>query len=83
MDQVHLEDHQRVNHFRNHYELTRKDLMAKNLKKMKRQLEREDKKDESKRYNFIPTTFVVPAEYGLFAEEFKRSPGIYIMKPVR
>jgi hypothetical protein len=27
-----------VNHFRNHYELTRKDLMVKNLKRMKKQV---------------------------------------------
>ena len=31
-DHIHMDDHQRVNHFRNHYELTRKDLMVKNLK---------------------------------------------------
>ena len=34
---------QRINHFRNHYELTRKDLLIKNLKRTKKQLEREDK----------------------------------------
>lgn len=33
-DHIHFEDHQRVNHFRNHYELTRKDLTIKNLKRM-------------------------------------------------
>ena len=27
-DHMHLEDHQRINHFRNHYELTRKDLLV-------------------------------------------------------
>lgn len=50
---------------------------------MKRQLDREDKKEEAKRYTFTPQTFVVPVEYTLFAEEFKRNPGVYIMKPVR
>eukprot|EP00854_Cymbomonas_tetramitiformis_P015027 gene15027-17760_t len=30
---IRLQDHQRVNHFPNHVELTRKDLMAKNLKR--------------------------------------------------
>jgi len=39
-DHMHLEDHQRINHFRNHYELTRKDLLVKNLKRMKKQLQR-------------------------------------------
>jgi len=41
MDHVRLEEQQRVGHFRNHYELTRKDLTIKNLKRMKKALERE------------------------------------------
>lgn len=41
LDKVHLSDWQRINHFPNHYELTRKDLLLKNLKRTKRQLERE------------------------------------------
>ena len=32
-----MAEHQRVNHFANHVELTRKDLMAKNLNRAKRQ----------------------------------------------
>jgi hypothetical protein len=40
-DHIHLNERQRVNHFRNYYELCRKDLLIKNLKRMKRQLERE------------------------------------------
>lgn len=82
-DHTHLEEHQRINHFRNHYELTRKDLLVKNLKRMKRQLERTDTHAEANKYNFFPATFVLPAEYGLFVEEFKRTPGsTWIMKPV-
>lgn len=41
-DHIQFDDRQRVNHFRNHYELTRKDLLVKNLKRMKRALERSD-----------------------------------------
>jgi hypothetical protein len=41
LDKMHLNDWQRINHFPNHYELTRKDLLIKNLKRAKRQLERE------------------------------------------
>ncbi len=41
LDKLHLNDWQRINHFPNHYELTRKDLLIKNLKRAKRQLERE------------------------------------------
>jgi tubulin polyglutamylase TTLL9 len=36
LDRVRLAAHQRVNHFRNHYELTRKDLLVKNLKRTKK-----------------------------------------------
>ena len=41
LDKIHLNDWQRVNHYPNHGELTRKDLLIKNLKRAKRQLERE------------------------------------------
>lgn len=41
LDKAHLHDWQRINHFPNHYELTRKDLLIKNLKRAKKQLERE------------------------------------------
>lgn len=41
LDKLHLNDWQRINHFPNHYELTRKDLLIKNLKRAKRQLDRE------------------------------------------
>ena len=62
LDHVHLAEHQRVNHFRNHYELTRKDMMVKNLKRMKKQLERDGRAVEAAKYDFFPATFVVPAE---------------------
>ena len=41
LDKLHLADWQRINHFPNHYELTRKDLLIKNLKRAKKQLEKE------------------------------------------
>jgi hypothetical protein len=41
LDKVHLHEWQRINHFPNHYELTRKDLLIKNLKRARKQLERE------------------------------------------
>lgn len=42
-DNMHLEHGQKVNHFRNGRELCRKDLLAKNLKRAKRQFERDGK----------------------------------------
>ena len=40
-DTVHLENWQRVNHYRNGRELCRKDNLIKNIKRMRRQLERD------------------------------------------
>ena len=47
LNHFHLQAHQKVNHYRNHYELTRKDLMVKNLKRFKKQLEKEGKFDDA------------------------------------
>ena len=80
-DHCYMEEHQRVNHFRNHYELTRKNLMAKNLKRLKKSIEKESKVEAAK-CDFFPTTFELPSEYHIFVEEFKKRPGtIWIMKP--
>eukprot|EP00050_Salpingoeca_kvevrii_P007748 m.298326 g.298326 ORF g.298326 m.298326 type:complete len:403 (+) comp13833_c0_seq1:294-1502(+) len=84
-----LNDNQLLNHFPNHYELTRKDLMVKNIKRYRRELEREGsplaERDERGRYvhlDIIPDTFMLPADYSIFVEEFRRNPhATWIMKP--
>lgn len=82
-DKIHLDPHQRINHFRNHYELTRKDLLVKNMKKMQRFYQKEGKPDEAQKFNVCPITFVVPQEYNMFVEEFKKHSGAtWIMKPI-
>lgn len=81
-DNMHLEHWQRLNHFRNGRELCRKDLMAKNMKRRRRALEKEGRLEEGAAYNFIPTTFVLPKEYSMFVEEFKKVGGVWIMKPI-
>nr|XP_058958673.1 probable tubulin polyglutamylase TTLL9 [Pocillopora verrucosa] len=82
-DHTYMDEHVKICHFRNHYELTRKNLMAKNLKRLKKQLEREYGKLEAAKCDFFPTTFELPMEYHIFVEEFKRNPGTtWIMKPV-
>ncbi|KAJ4460001.1 putative tubulin tyrosine ligase [Paratrimastix pyriformis] len=82
-DHVRLNDVQRVNHFRNHYELTRKDLLIKNLKRMKKQLEREERALEASKFDFFPGTYVLPQEFGMWKEEFKQRQGVtWIMKPI-
>ncbi|XP_072125491.1 polyglutamylase complex subunit TTLL1-like [Mobula birostris] len=84
-----LSDDQIVNHFPNHYELTRKDLMVKNIKRYRKELDKEGSplagKDENGKYihlDFIPVTFMLPADYNMFVEEFRRNPcSTWIMKP--
>lgn len=82
-DHAYLEEHVRINHFRNHYELTRKNLMVKNLKRLRRQLERESSKNEAQKCDFFPSTYELPSEYHIFVDEYRRNPGfIWIMKPI-
>ncbi|ESO08032.1 hypothetical protein HELRODRAFT_75380 [Helobdella robusta] len=82
-DHFFLEEQTKICHFRNHYELTRKNLMVKNLKRYRKQIEKEFGKVEAQKCDFFPMTFELPTEYHMFVEEFKKSPGqIWIMKPV-
>mmetsp|Transcript_5923 Transcript_5923/g.10258 ORF Transcript_5923/g.10258 Transcript_5923/m.10258 type:complete len:412 (-) Transcript_5923:188-1423(-) len=83
---IRLGEHQMINHFPNHYELTRKDLMVKNLKRYKKEVEKETllggEGHSLEWLEFLPLTFSLPADYALFAEEFKRhSHSTWIMKP--
>ena len=55
----------RVNHFRNHYELTRKDLIVKNMNRAMRTIEREQGKAAAAAFAFMPRTFNLPAEYDM------------------
>ncbi|XP_037070706.1 probable tubulin polyglutamylase TTLL1 [Pollicipes pollicipes] len=82
-------DHQIMNHFPTHYEITRKDLMVKNVKRYRKDLERDGnvlgERNEQGRYvhlDFIPVTFMLPADYNLFVEEFRKNPNsTWILKP--
>ena len=110
---VRLNDNQVVSHFPNHYELTRKDLMVKNLKRYRKDLERtwverneantqaasgssgsgsaggvlcgssaSSAQPQCPDLDIIPTTFILPNEFSLFVEEFKKAPNLmWIMKP--
>jgi len=78
-----LSSTQKLNHFRNHYELTKKDLLVKNLKRFQKQLVKDGKHEEAAGYGFYPTTYNLPQDYSLYVEEFKRSnKDVWIMKPV-
>lgn len=64
-------------------QLTRKNLTVKNLKRLRKNLERDAGRVEASKCDFFPCTFTLPSEYHLFVEEFKRTPGsTWIMKPV-
>lgn len=73
-----LKDSQIINHFPNHYELTRKDLMVKNIKRYRKDMEKEGREFR----DILPRTFVLPVDYSLFVEEFRKAPhSKWIMKP--
>lgn len=76
----HFEKYRIISHFPNHYELSRKDLLIKNIKRYRKDLERDgnalaEKVDTGAtglkylHLDFIPTTFVLPAglELAFFA----------------
>ncbi|XP_049878099.1 probable beta-tubulin polyglutamylase isoform X3 [Pectinophora gossypiella] len=69
-----MSPYQRVNHFPRSYELTRKDKLFKNIEKMQyfRGL---------KHFDFIPTTFLMPAEYKELCSTHYRTKGPWIVKP--
>lgn len=46
----------------------------KNLKRARKARARDGHAHE---YDFFPQTFVLPSEYGLFAEEFRKTPGAH------
>ncbi|KAL7754016.1 putative tubulin polyglutamylase ttll9 [Sorochytrium milnesiophthora] len=82
-DSLYLHENQKINHYKNHYELTRKDLLVKNVKRMMKDVAKAHGKEAALRYDFISTSFVLPQEHAMFAEEFKRNPkSVWIMKPV-
>ncbi|XP_021946809.1 probable tubulin polyglutamylase TTLL1 isoform X1 [Folsomia candida] len=84
-----MHDNQIISHFPNHYEITRKDLLVKNIKRYRKDVEKEGgplgEKNEFGKYvhlDFIPTTFVLPADYNMFVEEYRKNPlSTWIMKP--
>ncbi|XP_066958214.1 tubulin polyglutamylase TTLL5-like isoform X1 [Macrobrachium rosenbergii] len=70
-----LQDWQKVNHFPRSSELTRKDRLYMNIKRMQRQF-------GVKIFDFIPTSFILPTEYRDFCDTHLRERGTWIVKPV-
>uniref|UniRef100_T1J250 Tubulin--tyrosine ligase-like protein 9 n=1 Tax=Strigamia maritima TaxID=126957 RepID=T1J250_STRMM len=81
-DACYMDDGRKICHFRNHYELTRKNLIMKNLKRLRKLLEKTRSKTEAEKCDICPVTFELPSEYHIFVEEFRKNPGhTWIMKP--
>lgn len=77
-----LTPYQKIPHFRNHYELTRKNFLHRNLKRYKKLLLKSKKPGEAALCDSMPLTFELPNDYRLFAEEYHRQPGAtWIVKP--
>ena len=78
-----------LNHFPNHSELTRKDLMVKNIKRFRKDMEKEKNpiadRDDAGNFlymDIVPMTYILPGDYTIFVEEFKKNPNTtWIMKP--
>ena len=65
-----------LNHFPNHLELTRKDLMVKNIKRFRREMEKEgnalaekDAVGDFLYMDIVPMTYILPGDYTIFVEE--------------
>ena len=74
-----LTSYQKINHFPKSFEITRKDLMIRNISKMQA-------KFGNAHYGFLPQTFILPAETSNFLEYHERqkksrNPHWYIIKP--
>ncbi|KAG7190240.1 hypothetical protein KM043_006359 [Ampulex compressa] len=77
-----LDAYQKIPHFWNHYELTRKDYLHRNLKRYKKLLTKSRKVLEAELCDAMPITFELPNDYNLFVEEYHKRPGAtWIVKP--
>lgn len=61
-----LNDMQLLNHFPNHLELTRKDLMVKNIKRYLKDFARDSRDGGPPPPELVPVTYLLPADYTLF-----------------
>lgn len=75
---VRLRKEQRLNHFPNSYQLTRKDYTTLNLSRYKADL----RKNGRSCFNFYPDTFLLPNDNILFRSEMKKNKDVWILKPV-
>lgn len=90
---IYLSNNQFINHYRNFYELCRKDCLIRNLRKYKKLLLQQCTSDNERtdilnELSFWPDTYILPTEYYIFAKSFKddthntTATTQYIMKPI-
>ena len=70
-----LHEWQKINHFPRSSELTRKDRLYMNIRRMQRQC-------GLRAFDFIPNSFILPTEYKEFCDTNLREKGTWIVKPV-
>lgn len=73
---------QKIPHYENHHELTRKDYLWRNLKRFRKLLKKAGKFGEAELADSMPITFELPSEYRMLVEEYhKQGGGTWIVKP--
>ena len=71
-----LNKFQKMNHFPRSNEITRKDLLYKNLSKLKEQF-------PGTKFDFLPDSYILPNEYSFLKEKMEKNPNqLWIVKPV-
>jgi len=71
-----------VPHFRNYYEISRKDHLSRNLARHKKFLIKEGRDEEAKLCDCLPITFELPTDFLMFAEHYRKNQGLtWIVKP--
>ena len=71
-----LNKYQRMNHFPRSNELTRKDLLYKNLSKLKESF-------PGTKFDFLPESYILPNEFTFLKDKMDKNPNqVWIIKPV-
>ena len=72
---IRLKKHQLINHFPNYYELTRKDLLVKNIKRLNFKIKKIKTKNGTTidtSTEIIPKSYILPSEYQKFLSDYKK-----------
>jgi len=67
-------EYQKINHFPGTRGIARKDNLAKNINRLKRQ-------HGDEHFSFLPNSYILPQEMGSFENDLKRNGGTWILKP--